>query len=413
MMFMLQDISYKDYRKKSDIHGTALYPAVMVAPMQNDILAKLINENDCNTIFDPFHGSGTSLYESAKLSNSIRLVGCDINPLANLITKVKLQGVNSNIYNDIKTLKGYISNDNSIENHDFNNINKWFRQDIIKSLSILNRSIIKIKNKQNRLYFWYMLSDIVRKYSNTRSSTYKLHIKPIDTINNIVDNSISDYLSNIDDNAGMFEESNNNFHLYKSDILEKIKDFEENSFDISITSPPYGDNATTVPYGQFSMLSLYWIDPSDLELDGWELDNYAKIDNASLGSKKRISNLGSFELNLLKPYLDQISNSKKGKVINFFDDYFLFLKQLCRVTSQYIVMTLGNRTVDGININLTDITKEYLEYNNFINIDLGKRKIVQKRMPRRTSTVNNKPVESINHEYVIIHKKQNLNICSI
>lgn len=413
MIFMLQNISYKDYRKKNDIHGTALYPAVMVAPMQNDILAKLINDNDCNTIFDPFHGSGTSLYESAKLSNDLELVGCDINPLANLITKVKLQGVDDSIYDDIEALKDYIANDNSNEIHHFNNINKWFSEDIIKSLSILHRSIRKINNQQNRLYFWYMLSDIVRKYSNTRSSTYKLHIKPIDTINNLVDNCINDYINSVINSVELFKESSSKFYLYKSDILEKIKDFEENSFDISITSPPYGDNATTVPYGQFSMLSLYWIDPTDLELDGWELDNYSKIDNASLGSRKRISDFDYLELSLLKPYLDQISNSKKGKVINFFDDYFLFLKQLCRVTSQYIVMTLGNRTVDGININLTDITKQYLEYNDFINIDLGKRKIPQKRMPYRVSTVNDKPVKSINHEYVIIHKKQDPNLCGV
>lgn len=406
---MIADISYKEYKKSSDIHGTILYPAVMVAPMQKDILNKLIANNNCNTIFDPFHGSGTSLYESMKISNTLKLIGCDINPLANLITKVKLQGVNDGIYNDINTLKSYLFSDDQTEEHYFNNINKWFRKDIIKSLSKIRSSIIKINNSQNRLYFWYILSDIVRKYSNTRSSTYKLHIKPTEVINNIIDNSIEDYIYSVVNNVEMFKNSSNNFTLYKSDVLEKIKDFEEDSFDISITSPPYGENATTVPYGQFSMLSLYWIDSKDLDLEGWELDNYSKIDNASLGGKKRVPDFNDFELELLKPYITQISNSKKQKVINFFDDYFLFLRQLCRVTNKYIVMTLGNRTVDGININLTDITKKYLECNNFINIDLGKRKIPQKRMPHRISAVNNKPVKSINHEYVIIHEKQVLN----
>ena len=52
---------------------------------------------------------------------------------------------------------------------------------------------------------------------------------------------------------------------------------------ISITSPPYGDNATTVTYGQFSSLSLRWIDPKDLCLEGWELDNYSIIDSKSMG----------------------------------------------------------------------------------------------------------------------------------
>ena len=30
--------------------------------------------------------------------------------------------------------------------------------------------------------------------------------------------------------------------------------------DLIVTSPPYGDNNTTVPYGQYSYLPLQWID---------------------------------------------------------------------------------------------------------------------------------------------------------
>lgn len=402
------NISYENYKKCSDIHGTVLYPATMVAPMQHDILKKLINPNIHINIFDPFHGSGTALYESATISKNINIFGCDINPLANLITKVKLQGVTNNIYNDIETLEFQIENDKCADsNHNFKNINKWFRQDIINSLSIIRRSIMFITDDKNRLYFWYCLSDLIRKYSNTRSSTYKLHSKPLYSIKNIKNNVIKDYLDSVKNNVPMFEHSYNNFTLYKDDILKIIKNFKNNYFDITITSPPYGENATTVPYGQFSMLPLYWIDNKDLELEGWELENYSKIDNASLGSKKRIAKFNNFEYSLLEPYLTKISDSKKQKVINFFDDYFYFLKEICRVTNKYIVMTLGNRTVDGININLTDITKKYIGKKEFISIDYGKRQIPNKRIPNKTSAVNKKPVNSINYEYVIVYKKYN------
>ena len=116
------NISYENYKKCSDIHGTVLYPATMVAPMQHDILKKLINPNIHINIFDPFHGSGTALYESATISKNINIFGCDINPLANLITKVKLQGVTNNIYNDIETLEFQIENDKCADsNHNFKN----------------------------------------------------------------------------------------------------------------------------------------------------------------------------------------------------------------------------------------------------------------------------------------------------
>ena len=80
---MIGDISFRDY-KKNDIHGLALYPATMVAPVQNIILQELLKTEQISSVFDPFHGSGTALYEALELSPDIKLIGCDINPLAHL-----------------------------------------------------------------------------------------------------------------------------------------------------------------------------------------------------------------------------------------------------------------------------------------------------------------------------------------
>lgn len=403
---MLEDIVYKDYSKKSDIHGTVLYPAVMIAPVQKDVLTEIISNNEINSVFDPFHGSGTSLYEAMEISPDIKLIGCDINPLANLITKVKLKGVNTRtIENDFKKLKLLINSEQELIPLSFPKINKWFREDIIKSLLIVRTAIINIKNKQNRLFFWYMLCDIIRKYSNTRSSTYKLHIKQDEIINKLKNNLIKDYIKSIEDNIDKFDKKSNNFKLYKSDILMQMPKFKNSEFDVSITSPPYGDNKTTVPYGQFSMLPLQIIDSKDLVLDGWELNNYNIIDKESIGGQKKENTMTKYEMDLISPFLEKISDNKKDKVLNFFNDYFLFLRNLCRVTNKYIVMTLGNRTVDRVKIDLTEVTKKYLEHNTFYNIKTAQREILSKRTPHQTSKVDNKPVSSMNHEYVIVHKK--------
>lgn len=400
---MLGDISFRNY-KKNDIHGLALYPATMIAPVQNIILQELLKSEDICSVFDPFFGSGTALYEALELSPKIKLIGCDINPLAHLITKVKLQGITKNIKNDIENLKDYLDNI-QIDNYSFHNMNKWFRSDVIDSLKKIRQSIMLIESKKNRLYFWSILSTFIRKYSNTRSSTYKLHIKDIDSIQRMKNNLIDDFLTSVEQNISKFTISSSNVKLYKKDSLKQLTKFKNNSIDLSISSPPYGDNATTVPYGQFSSLALHWIDKKDLVFDGWELNNYSAIDRRSLGGcyKGSIENeTGSL---LLQPFLDNISKSKQKKVISFFRDYFIFLDELCRVTKKYIVLTLGNRTVDGVNINLTSITQEYLEHNNFRNIYECDRDIPNKRIPKLTSKVNNIPVFSMNKEFVIIHKK--------
>jgi hypothetical protein len=77
-------------------------------------------------------------------------------------------------------------------------------------------------------------------------------------------------------------------------------------------------------------------------------------------------NIGEFESKLIKKYIDKIAERKKQKVLRFFNDYFMFMESMCKVANNYVVMTLGNRTVDGINIDLTNITMKYLEKAGFI-----------------------------------------------
>lgn len=403
---MLTDISYRDYRKQNDIHGTVLYPATMIAPVQKDIIQDIMKQDKLQSIFDPFHGSGTALYEAAEIDQTIRLVGCDINPLANLITKAKLIGISKNIDSDIHSLKLLIEK-NTADTYSFNNIDKWFREDIANDLRRIRQAIIEIENQQNRLYFWSLFSYIVRKYSNTRSSTYKLHSKNTEKIAQMKNNVIKDFINSIEENVEKYHNSTDNFELYKADTLVKIKDFPNKAFDMSITSPPYGDNQTTVPYGQFSSLALHWINDDDLNLEGWELDNYSIIDSKSMGGSKKKLSFDQFSLSLIYPYISRIIESKQEKVLNFFDDYFDFMQQLCRVTDKYIVMTLGNRTVDRVNIDLTNISKTYLEYLGFKNIQILSREIPSKRIPRKTSNVYNESVDSMNSEYVIIHQRIN------
>lgn len=403
---MIDNIAFSNYKKNSDIHGTVLYPAVMVAPVQNAILRELIKQDDIKTIFDPFHGSGTALYEAWEIDPSLFLVGCDINPLANLITKVKLNGVTSHIDQDITKLKELIKNPGNIYEYSFPKIDKWFREDIIREISIIRSGIIQIDSWQNRQFFWYMLCDVIRKFSNTSSSTYKLYQKNNTAIARISTRVSEYYFKKIDNGVDLFRGHDSNFTLYKEDILDLLPRLPERKFDIVITSPPYGENATTVPYGQFSMLNLYTIDKMDLELKGWETENYSKIDSRSLGgSFRKRSRLSETEYLLIQPYLDRISTCKQKKIINFFTDYFYFLLDMCRITNKYIVLTLGNRTVDGIKINLSSITTAYIEQQNYCLIDSYERTIPQKRIPQVTSCVKKKPVSSMCKEYVNIYKR--------
>lgn len=398
---MNRDIAYREYNKRNDIHGTVLYPAVMVAPVQKSILLDIIDNDKYTKIIDPFHGSGTSLYEAMEVSENIFLVGCDINPLANLITRVKLQGVSNNIESNINKLALLLKQPFNNYKHSFPNIEKWFYDNIICSLSHIRNCIKEIENDKDRLFFWCMFINIIRKYSNTRSSTYKLHVKELEKLGKTEDNTIKDFIKAIKDNYNKYLKSFNRFVLHKGDIQKVSQDFPNDEFDICITSPPYGDNKTTVPYGQFSSLALYWIDNSDIELEGWELTNYSIIDTMSLGGRI-IKNQRSI---FVEENYSDVSDSKKKKLVSYFNDYFKILDEMTRITKNYIIMTLGNRTVDGINIDLTNITIRYLKSKGFKNQEILERDLISKRIPSKVSRVNNKAVSSMNKEYVIVMKK--------
>lgn len=405
------EIKYSGYKKNGDIHGTVLYPGVMVAPVQNKLLAKIMDNRDNLTIFDPFHGSGTALYEAGYINDTSRLVGFDINPLANLITLVKLNGVDFETINqDIINIQFHL-NSGEYDLVSFDKINKWFKQDIIVSLSRIRSAIMSIKNQRNRRYFWIIMCDLIRRYSNTRSSTYKLHIKEQDKIDNIQNDVIDVFLKNVTDKNYIFDKEFEFTDIRLCNTLDEILTITDNSVDIVITSPPYGDNQTTVPYGQFSYLPLKFIDDRDLNLQGWELINSSSIDSNSVGGNLTTNEMSETQSRYIKWYLSRISDDKKGKVKRFFADYFVFLDNLIRISSEHIIITLGNRTVDGQRINLTNITKKYLLSNDFIAEYELNRSIGNKRIPSKTSIVNGKNVSSMTKEYVLVLKKNIINNC--
>ncbi|MBI9008625.1 MAG: modification methylase [Tenericutes bacterium] len=401
----MMDISYQEYNKKSDIHGTVLYPATMIAPAQKDILLQYVDTQMGTKIIDPFYGSGTSLYEVANISRKVQIYGCDINPFAKLITQTKLDGTSKNINNSINQLIKRLNSDMNFEIHHFENIEKWYRQDVIKTLSKIRAAINLEKDNLDRKFFWVIFSNLVRKFSNTRSSTYKLHMKPSDKIDNINSEKIEEhYIKSLQEGKKFYCNNYNYKELAKNDSIQYLDVFNDDFFDILITSPPYGDNHTTVPYGQFSSLVLFWINADDLDLEGWELENYSIIDSKSLGGHLRNKALTEEEYKIVEPYISNINEDKVKKVKSFMRDYFDFLYQAIRITSGHLILTLGNRTVDKILIDLTRITKDVFNIKGLEFINEYSREIQRKRTPR-VIKVDNTEISSMNNEYVIVYKK--------
>lgn len=357
---------YWDFKgtTKSGIHNIGKYPATMVPDMQYQLLSvvsKHLNNKNI-TLLDPFCGSGTTLVIAQELG--INSVGIDINPYATLLSFVKTNKYDkADVYNAISTIKSNLEQGLNFPIFDFYNIKKWFRDDIIKSLSPIRHCILLEKSQDIRKFFWICLSEVIFKFSNDRTSTFKLHALPKQKINLIEDKCIEYFIKIIKDNSEHLNYSNTtSSNIIYGDSSSIINNKLKREFDIICTSPPYGDNPTTITYGQASILFLKWIDSKDLSCSQELLEKYTTIDKISVGGKKR-KIINTKDIKSLQDFLGKISLKKQAKVINFFEDYYVSLKCMnkCLAKSGYLIMTVGNRSVDAVRQPLDNITIEILE----------------------------------------------------
>ena len=402
---------YWDFKGKikTGIHNMGKYPATMVPDMQYELLNIIVKQIGDNNIklLDPFCGSGTALVIAQDLG--IDSIGVDINPYATLLSSVK-----TNIYDRDKMLsaidkiENYLSQEQNVREHYFYNIEKWFRKDIIRSLSKIRQGIIAEEDASVRKFFWICLSETIFKFSNDRTSTFKLHILPKDKINLIQDDSIEFFIDKVKENAGFLNyEEKNKVKIIYGDCCEVMQHKLEEKFKIICTSPPYGDNSTTVTYGQASILYLKWIDNRDLSCDPCILKKYSTIDKISIGGEKRkVCNTN--DIQSLNEYLNVISVDKRGKVINFFEDYCAVLKSMESFLSKegYLIMIVGNRSIDAIMQPLDKITIEIAVKSGLQMISKFNRNILYKKTPLTLSSAKNeKIVKSISKETILIFTK--------
>lgn len=419
--------SFSRRSKRTHCHGFIKYPAMMVPEMQGELIDIFLqHQPSIKSLFDPFVGSGTTMGEA--IMRGLDFQGIDINPLAILACETKSDVFYiSSLEDKIKELNERLTSDNkNIIEVDFPKIDKWFLPRVQIELSKIRRAIVAEPSKWARRFFWVAFSDTVRGSCNSRTSTYKLHLKPEHELENagccfdLFRNKIRTNLAlkkeqmRLLRSKGLLSRSSllSSVDLSISNIQNPPKNIESNRHDILITSPPYGDNSTTVPYGQFSYLPLMWIDTADLrnKVPSTLLANASAIDTASLGGSSKGAAKGVEELrDISKSFstsLDELSryeNNGPVRLSSFIKDLNSSLdNMLFRIKSNgYLVWTLGNRHMSGQKIPLNSILRELLEARGCQFVTEIDRIIPFKRMASRNSSS-----QTMNEEQILIMRKQ-------
>ena len=424
-----------EYNKNEFVHSIFQYPAMMVPEVQRQIIDVIFQNSDRNQIksmIDPFMGSSTSLVSS--MHYGLDCYGQDINPLAILISKVRTTLVNTNLKRlaqQAARLTAAFKADTSFEPAvQFKGINKWFKKTAIIELSRIRRAILQEPDLDMRRFFWANLAEVIRVCSNDRTSTYKLHSRPLDQIEIRNISPISEMAKQLEQSLAGYTEFKNflrkkgrvDKHGYTGKIFINYGDSskslsfgkQERQFaEMLISSPPYGDNHTTVTYGQYSFLQLNWIDLDDIHpnLDKNCLSSTAQIDSQSLGGKRSnplvleiVNVLCSLSATFDRDYeqFRTLDRDRFNKIIIFLHDLANSIDNALASLKKdsYLIWTIGNRNVGPFKVNNNAYLREMLVTKGCTFIHSVNRGIIFKRMAKK-----NKDTALMNTEEILVLRK--------
>lgn len=463
-------LNYWDFKNedtKELTHGIHNYPAVMVYPISRNIIKIIKKYQEVKVLMDPFMGSGTCLVEGI-LAGMEEVYGTDLNPLARLISRVKTTHLHyvdvtdsirqiereinesydkyrillDNIYpflseksiditekasvkggwghNAPSILSDFIAQYNlNLDIPKFKNIGFWFVPNVILELQIIKNSIFKIENKDIRDFIWIAFSEVTRLVSNRRNSEFKMYRMEVEKVINFRPDVKNEFFKILERNAEKMRnfydicdsKSNETTVHILSDDSRKLNSIPNNHIDLVVTSPPYGDSRTTVAYGEFSRVSLQWVNLEELSDD-----EIIGIDKRLMGGEKFKKGF-KYELysKTLKESLDKILEDEKnieraGDVYSFYKDLQEAIESItnkCKKNS-YQFWVVGNRTVKKENLKTSNIIVEMAEKFGLEHVYTIGRNIPNKVMPNVNSPTNKigEKVTTMTNEHIVILRKK-------
>ncbi|MGN0033133.1 MAG: DNA methyltransferase, partial [Candidatus Limimorpha sp.] len=343
----------------------------------------------------------------------VNSIGTDINPLARMISEAKVTHFDiceiEELLSQIQLLSFEYSVDkvkknnfSRISNHSF-----WYSEDVLLRLSYISQVIDSFNNKI-QLFFKTALSEVVREVSYTRNGEFKRFRMTEEKIKKFNPDVFGLFESKVYRNLQGLKQ----FNETRQDADVKICDFNSvygipndilpnNSVDMIVTSPPYGDSHTTVAYGQYSRWANEWFD----------FPNAKNLDNLLMGGKKKANK--QFETESIATVLHDIENAdskRYAEVISFLNDYYSSISNIAPKIRKggRVCFVVGNRTVKGIQIPLDYFTAETFEHYGFKHEQTIVREIPNKRMPSKTSPTNKvgAKVATMSNEYIVIMTKE-------
>lgn len=395
--------------KELRMHHIHAYPAKFPAFITAKALAFAAeNEVKIRRIADIFCGCGTVAFEAKR--SSIDFWGCDINPVATMIARVK-----SRKYETLR-LQKYCNTileafrKSKINDTFYDSANErlkyWFDRDHFDELLHL-KSLIETnipENSDYRLFFTCAFSNILKSTSRWLTKSIKPQVDP--------DKNPADVFSAFKDQCQFMISANEESDIKGNSRIDIVNEnvlnisLKRPTVNIIITSPPY---VTSYEYADLHQLSSLWL--------GFAED-YRDMRNGSIGSlyhiynfEKELKRLNNTGTDIVFRLLSQ-SHSKARSVAK----YFLDMQQVAEVCHSMLsdgglaFFIIGDTEYKGIKIENMRHLADSLTNSGFRQILATKRKISKKILtPYRDDlgrfTTDSEGKKVYAEEYILIGRK--------
>lgn len=391
-------------------HGYHRYPAKFLPNVVKKLIEQYIKPDD--VIADLFAGCGTTLVE-AKI-HGIKSVGTDINPIATLITRVKITPIRPEIlfleYQKIVSkFDCFDEEDIDIQVHE--RIDYWFRPEEKLKIAYLYKIINEIEDLSIQEFFLVAVSHILKNCSWWLQSSTKPQRDPNKQISNPFESFKQHSLRMMKGNEEFYNELiSKDFSDVKCEIIQadaRRTPFEKESVDAIITSPPY---VTSYEYADIHQLTGYWMQYfSDIQSFRRDFIGTSYSNNKSFDLSN--SKLGK------KIVIDLSEKDKKiaCDVAQYFNDMQLVSYEMYRVLRKkgYACIVIGNTSLRGVHIKSAEVFYGFLKNAGFKRVEVIKRNIPNKLMPTlrdkvtgKFTTLSNKNCKQVYpDEFIIIVRK--------
>ena len=393
-------------------HGYNRYPAKFLP----DVVRKIIEDyaQDSKLIADLFAGCGTTLVE-AKV-HGISSVSTDINPVAQLITKVKTTALPPAVLLQayetlVRLFDEYNENDYAdIKTHD--RIDYWFTLPQKAKIAFLYDKVSHLDvNEDIKDFFYVCISHILKNCSWWLQSGTKPQIDK----EKITEDPFIEFCRHckkmIGWNDKFYKELSEKGHLdtpceiYLEDA--RHTSIQAGSVNAIITSPPY---VTSYEYADIHQLTAYWMEyMSNIQ------EFRKKFIGSSYSGNMSLTVSESKQAQTIVNALSKKSMHIARDVAQYFNDMQEVAKEMSRVLTPngYACIVIGNTKIKEVQIKSAEVFFEFLRNAGLHKVNVIKRSIPHKLMPtlrdkktgRFTKLDNPNCKKVYPNEYVIIMKK--------